>query len=185
LNLEPRSIGHLVEAETRGYGSLDPAGIDFGGDVSLAEALVRTRGWDPNVIRVEMAHGNIRVLSGEPYCTGGCHGVFLDWLYMIKDRKPKLWSKLPAWTVVIGEYTGDIEADRLLLIGTCTKINGRVKARTVRRVRGCPPKHKVLVLSLLLKARIWNPLIRPELVFDGYIYQAFAIVRRFLRGRTG
>jgi hypothetical protein len=29
----------------------------------------------------------MNILVGEPYCIGGCHGVFLDWLYMIKDRK--------------------------------------------------------------------------------------------------
>ena len=185
FGLDPRSIGHLVEAEARGYGSLDPSGIDISGDISLNEVLDRTRTWDVGVIRVDKAHEKMRVLIGEPYCGGGCHGVFLDWLYMIKDRKPKLWARLPAWTVVIGEYKGDVEARRVLLLGTCTKVHGAIKARTIRRVRGCPPKHKTLVLSLFLKARIWNPLIRPELVFDGYVYQAFAIVRRFLKGRIG
>jgi hypothetical protein len=37
---------------------------------------------------------------------------------MIKDRKPKLWPKLPRWTVVIGESTGNDEAKRHLLLGT-------------------------------------------------------------------
>ncbi len=185
FHLDPRSIGHLVEAETRGYGSLDLSGFDITGDVTLDEARARTRDWDVNVIRVEKAHEAIRVFSGEPYCQGGCHGVFLDWLYMIKDRKPKLWAKMPPWTAVIGKYKGDITARRLLLLGSCTEVEGKVRARRKIRVRGCPPKHKVLVLSLLLKAGIWNPLIRPGLVFDGYIYQAFAIVRRFLKGRIG
>ncbi len=185
LHLDPRSIGHLVEAEKRGYGSLDPEGIDVSGDVTLAAAMERTKDWDVHPIRVEASQDRMTVLSGEPYCCGGCHGLFLDWLYMIKDRKPKLWTRLPRWTVVIGEYKGDVEARRVLLLGSCTKIDGTLKARTIRRVRGCPPKHKTLVLSLFLKARIWNPLIRPELVFDGYVYQAFALVRRFLKGRIG
>jgi uncharacterized protein (DUF362 family) len=185
LHLDPRSIGHLAEAERRGYGSLDPARIDVSGDLTLAAAMDRTKDWDVHPIRVEESQDRMKVLSGEPYCSGGCHGVFLDWLYMIKDRKPKLWTRLPRWTVVIGEYKGDVEARRVLLLGSCTKVVGTIKARTIRRIRGCPPKHKALVLSLFLKARIWNPLIRPELVFDGYIYQAFALVRRFLKGRIG
>jgi len=185
LHLDPRSIGHLVEAEARGYGPLDPAGMAVSGDISLAEAMDRTKDWDVHPIRVEESQDRMRILSGEPYCSGGCHGVFLDWLYMIKDRKPKLWTKLPRWTVVIGEYDGDVEAKRLLLIGTCTKINGTVKAKKIRRVRGCPPRHKRLVLELFLKAGIWNPLIRPELVLDGYVFEFFALVRRFFRGRLG
>lgn len=185
LQLDPRSIGHLVEAEKRGYGGLDPAGIDISGDLTLAQALERTRDWDVNPIRVEKSTDRMRILSGEPYCSGGCHGVFLDWLYMIKDRKPKLWARLPSWTVVIGEYRGDVEARRILLVGTCTKILGSVKARRIARIKGCPPRHKRLVLELFLKAGIWNPLIRPELVLDGYVFQFLALVRRFFRGRLG
>ena len=185
LHLDPRSIGHLVEVEKRGYGSLDPTGIDVSGDVTLAQAMEKSKDWDVHHIRVEEATDRMTILSGTPYCGGGCHGVFLDWLYMIKDRKPKLWPKLPRWTVVIGEYTGNVEAKRLLLLGTCTKINGTVKARKIRRIKGCPPRHKRLVLELFLKAYIWNPLIRPELVLDGYVFEFFALVRRFFRGRLG
>jgi hypothetical protein len=41
---------------------------------------------------------------------------------MIKDRKPKLWKKLPEWTVVIGKYKGDVTAKRVMIIGTCSEI---------------------------------------------------------------
>jgi hypothetical protein len=183
FHLEPESIGHLRAAAARGYGSLELSDVAVSGDITLDQARERTATWDVNVIRVEEAHGNIRVLSGEPYCHGGCHGVFLDWLYMIKDRKPKLWRKLRSWTVVIGSYKGDVTADRVLLLGSCTAVDGRIRARKVRRINGCPPRHKTLVLGLFLKAGIWNPLIRPELVFDGYVYQGWAILRRFLKGR--
>ena len=101
-------------------------------------ARARTASWDTGFIRVEDVDGNIKVLCGEPYCTGGCHGVFLDWMYMIKDRKPELWNNLPPWTVVIGEYKGDVKADRLVLLGKCTKVQGRLKARHKRKDRRLP-----------------------------------------------
>jgi uncharacterized protein (DUF362 family) len=183
FHLDPRAIGHLAKASERGYGSLDLADIDIGGDITLDEVRERTTGWEVGFIPVDRVDGNIRVMSGTPYCTGGCHGVFLDWLYMIKDRKPQLWPKLPRWTAVIGEYEGDVAADRLLLVGTCTKVKGRTKARRVVRIRGCPPKHKNIVLWMFLRAGIVNPLFRLDLIFDSYVCLFFSWIRRFVRGR--
>ncbi len=180
---DPTTVRHLLRASERGYGSLDLASVELSGDIDLDEVRARTAGWETGPIRVEDVECGFKVLCGEPVCRGGCHGVFLDWLYMIKDRKPKLWASLPAWTAVIGEYEGDVEADRLLLIGTCTKIKGRVRARKTCRINGCPPKHKKIVLGLLLKAGIVNPLFRPDLIFDAYVCLFFSWVRRFLTGR--
>jgi len=125
----------------------------------------------------------VRVLSGEPYCSGGCHGIFLDWLYMIKDRKPKLWNSLPAWTVVIGKYSGDVSAKRLMIIGTCSEIQGKVTARKRRKIKGCPPRHKDLVLWLFLKAGILNPLFRLDLIFDAYLFLFLSWLRRIVKER--
>jgi uncharacterized protein (DUF362 family) len=183
FHLDPRSIRHLVIANGRGYGPLELKDIEVSGDISLNEVRERTKDWDPGVIRVEKVRCNMKVLSGEPYCCGGCHGVFLDWLYMIKDRKPKLWTNLPDWTVVIGKYKGNVQAKRLLMIGSCTEVEGRVDASRVRKVKGCPPKHKDLVLKLLLKTGIVNPLFRLDLIFDAYFFLFLTWVRRFLKGR--
>ncbi len=183
FHLDPEQVGHLARARERGYGSLDLGDIEIGGDISLEELREKTRGWDTGFIRADDVDCNIKILSGEPYCTGGCHGVFLDWLYMIKDRKPALWAKLPAWTVVIGEFKGDVSAERLLLLGSCTKISGRVAARKKRRIRGCPPKHKTLVLLLLLKAWIVNPLFRLDLIIDAYPFLFWTWFKRLVKGR--
>lgn len=183
FHLDPRNIRHLALAATRGYGSLELKDIDISGDIPLEEVRRTTEGWDTGFIRVDDVEGNIRVLSGEPYCCGGCHGVFLDWLYMFKDRKPKMWKKMPPWTVVIGKYKGDVTVDRLMLIGTCTEIEGKVQARRKIRVKGCPPKHKSLVLWLFLKAGIINPMFRPGLIFDAYVCLFFSWMRRLVKGR--
>jgi uncharacterized protein (DUF362 family) len=183
FHLDPRSIRHLAAAHERGYGPLSLDDIELAGDISLDELREKTNGWETGFIRVDDVDCAIKVLSGEPYCTGGCHGVFLDWLHMIKDRKPGLWTKLPPWTVVIGKYAGDVAADKLLVLGSCTEINGRVAAKTKRRIRGCPPKHKTLVLLLFLKAGIINPLFRFDLIIDSYPFLFWTWFKRFVRGR--
>jgi len=183
FHLDPEKIGHLAAARARGYGSLDLGDIEIVGDISLQEIRERTKTWETGFIRADDVDCNIKIRSGEPYCTGGCHGVFLDWLYMIRDRKPKLWAKLPAWTAVIGKYKGDITANRLLLIGACTEIEGRVKAKRKVRIRGCPPKHKTLVLLLFLRAGIINPLFRFDLIIDSYPFLFWTWFKRFITGR--
>ena len=183
FHLDPEKVGHLVAARARGYGSLDLGDIEIGGDISLQEIRERTKTWETGFIRADDVDCNIKIRSGEPYCTGGCHGVFLDWLYMIKDRKPRLWTRLPDWTVVIGKYKGDITADRVLLVGTCTEIEGRVKSRRKIKIRGCPPKHKTLVLLLFLRAGIINPLFRLDLIIDSYPFLFWTWFKRFVTGR--
>jgi uncharacterized protein (DUF362 family) len=183
FHLDPQKIGHLAAARDRGYGSLDPGDIEISGDISLEEVRERTKDFETGYIRAEEVDCGIKILSGEPYCTGGCHGVFLDWLYMIKDRKPALWNRLPPWTAVIGKYKGDVTADRLLLIGRCTEVDGKITARKKRRIKGCPPKHKTLVLLLFLKAGILNPLFRLDLIIDAYPFLFLTWVRRLVRGR--
>jgi uncharacterized protein (DUF362 family) len=183
FHLDPRAIRHLAIAERRGYGSLSLEDVELSGDITLDEVRRATEGWETGYIKVDDVKTPIKVICGEPYCGGGCHGVFLDWLYMIKDRKPKLWPKLPPWTVVIGKYKGDVTADKLLLLGTCTEIEGKVVARKIRRIRGCPPKHKSLVLMIFLKLGILNPLFRADLIWDAYICLFFTWVRRLVKGR--
>jgi hypothetical protein len=183
FHLDPARIPHLQLAHERGFGPLDLSSIDVRGDISLSAIQEKTKNLESGFIRVNDVDCAIQVLTGEPYCTGGCHGVFLDWLYMIKDRKPKLWKKLPPWTVVIGKYPGDVQADRVLIIGTCSEVQGRIEAKKIRRIKGCPPKHKDLVLWMLIKTGIVNPMFRLDLIFDAYPYLFLCWMRRLLKGR--
>jgi uncharacterized protein (DUF362 family) len=183
FHLDPHKIPHLRLAHERGYGPLDLAEIEIKGDVSLPSLQEKTKDWKTGFIRVDDVDCGIDVLTGEPYCTGGCHGVFLDWLNMIKDRKPKLWKKLPAWTVIIGKYSGDVKADRLLIIGTCSSVQGRCEAKKIRHIRGCPPKHKDLVLWMFFKTGIINPMFRLDLIIDAYPILFLCWMRRLFKGR--
>ena len=183
LHLDPQEIQYLRLAHERGYGPQSLDEIEIDGDISLEEIRQKTKSWDLGMVRVDQVDCNIKTIVGEPYCHGGCHGIFLDWLYMFKDRKPKLWKNLPAWTVVIGKYSGDVEASRLMVIGTCSEIQGKVRARKKRKIRGCPPKHKDLVLWFFLKAGILSPLFRIDLIIDAYLILFINWCKRLIRGR--
>ena len=183
LHLDPENIPHLRIARDRGYGPLDIEEIDITGDISLDEAQHKTKEWDLGLMDIRDLDCGMEFLCGEPFCQGGCHGVVLDWLHMIKDRKPQLWGKLPPWTIVMGKYRGDASADRVMVIGSCSEIQGKVQARIKRRVKGCPPKHKDLVLWLFLKAGIINPMFRLDLIIDAYPYLFLSWCRRVLKGR--
>jgi uncharacterized protein (DUF362 family) len=183
LHLDPKSIPHLRIAQERGYGPIDLEDIDITGDISLDEAQHTTKDWDLGLMDIRDLDCGMEVLCGEPFCQGGCHGVVLDWLHMIKDRKPQLWEKLPPWTLVMGQYRGDVSAERIMIIGSCSEIQGKVNARIKRRIKGCPPKHKDLVLWFFLKAGIINPMFRLDLIIDAYPYLFLSWCRRVLKGR--
>ena len=183
LHLDPQHIEHLHLAHERGYGSLNLDEIEIKGDVSLEEIREKTKNWDLGLVKVDKVDCSIKTIIGEPYCPGGCHGIFLDWLYMFKDRKPELWKNLPEWTVVIGKYSGDVSASRLMVIGSCSEIQGKIKARKKRKIRGCPPRHKDLILMFLLKTGILNPLFRLDLIIDAYPLVFISWCKRFIKGR--
>jgi uncharacterized protein (DUF362 family) len=183
FHLDPEKIGHLRAAHERGYGPIKLEDIEICGDTALTDIQEKTKNWDLGYIRADEVDCGIKVLCGEPYCIGGCHGVMLDWLYMIKDRKPKLWKKLPPWTIVMGKYKGDVSADKLMLIGSCTEIQGKVRAKKKRKIKGCPPKHKDLVLWFFLKTGIVNPLFRLDLIIDAYGFLFLTWFKRFITMR--
>lgn len=168
LNLKPEEIPVLREAENRGYGTLDINGIEIDTDIPLKELQEKTSFRENGFRRVDSVDGPLKVFAGEPYCFGGCHGVFLDWLYMLKDRAPSTFEKKKDIAVVIGEVNEEIKAKKVIIIGDCSKVKGKIEAKKISRIKGCPARHKDLILYLLLKAGLRAPLFRFELIIDAY-----------------
>lgn len=168
LNLNPQEIPVLREAESRGYGKIDLNEIEVDSDISLQELKEITSSRENGFKRVESLDGPVKVYSGEPYCFGGCHGVFLDWLYMLKDRIPSTFKKKKEIAIVIGEMKGNIKAKKVIILGDCSKVNGKIDAKRIARIKGCPTRHKDLILHLFLKAGIRAPLLRTDLLIDAY-----------------
>lgn len=168
LNLDPFKIEHIKEAMDRGYGPTSFDQIRIVGDFPVEKAQTITRSLDFGFYPVHQFKSNLDIRSGTPYCTGGCHGIFLDWLHMIRDRKPNRLKRFPNITVVIGRVNEPIEAKRLLLVGECAKASPHIKGKKVVRMRGCPPSHKWIVLVMLLRFGLFAPLVLPSLIIDGF-----------------
>jgi uncharacterized protein (DUF362 family) len=181
LNLKPEEIPVLKEAEGRGYGSLNFNEIEIDTDIPLEELKKRTSVRENGFRRVDSVEGPVKVFAGEPYCFGGCHGVFLDWLYMLKDRAPLTFEKKKDIAVVIGEVEGDVKAKKVIIVGNCSKVKGNIKAKKISKIKGCPTRHKDIILYLLLKAGIKSPLFRIDLLIDAYPFLFLSNFKGFLK----
>jgi len=180
MNLNPDKIEHICEAVRRGYGPASLKDIEITGDFPVEKARTITKSLDLGFRPVHDVDCPLSIHSGNPYCTGGCHGIFLDWLYMIRDRKPRLFERLPAMTVLIGKVEKAVEDRRIVMIGNCAAESSGFRGRRVVRIRGCPPSHKRIVWDMLVHFLIFNPLVRPELIIDAYVRYPFKKIKGWL-----
>src|SRR5262249_35074960 len=84
IGIDPLSVEHIRLAHERGFGPVSLDRIRLEGDVSLADAKARARGYQVGLVRVEkyFEGTNIQAYAGPPprgasddYCWGGCPGV--------------------------------------------------------------------------------------------------------------
>lgn len=172
LNLDPFKIDHIKEAIDRGYGPGSFEDIEILGDFPIEKGHEAVKDLDFGFYPVdrfpEKHPCNFTIQSGTPYCTGGCHGIFLDWLHMVNDRTPNRLKRFPRLTVLIGKVKQSVDADRVLLVGDCALASPQVNARKITRMRGCPPTHKWIVLTMMLRHFLFAPLVLPSLIWDGF-----------------
>lgn len=168
LNLDPFKIDHIKEAVERGYGPKSFEEIEIAGDVSIESVQEKTKDLDYGFYPVDQFKCNFRIISGTPYCTGGCQGIFLDWLHMVKDRKPKTLARFPNLTALVGKVSQKIDAKTIMLVGDCAQASPQLNARRIVRIKGCPPTHKRIVWDMMVKFGLLAPLVRPSLIWDGF-----------------
>jgi uncharacterized protein (DUF362 family) len=169
LSLDPFKIEHIKEAIDRGYGPASFNEIEIVGDFPVKKGQTIVNGLDFGFYPVDRFPSNFRIHTGTPYCTGGCQGIFLDWLHMIKDRKPKLLKHFPKISVLIGKVEKAIEDRTILLVGNCAQASHSIEAKRIVRIKGCPPTHKRIVWDMMVKFLLIAPLVRPSLIIDGFI----------------
>jgi uncharacterized protein (DUF362 family) len=169
LGLDPHGVEHIQEAIDRGIGPRSFDEIEVVGDFQISKCRAVTRKLNFGFYPVDRFESPMRIISGLPYCTGGCQGIFLDWLHMIADRKPKLIRKFPSIAVLIGKVTKPVEARKVLLVGNCALASRMVRTKKIIRIRGCPPSHKRIVWDMMIKLRLLAPLVRPSLIYDGFV----------------
>jgi uncharacterized protein (DUF362 family) len=169
LNLDPFKIEHIREAIDRGYGPASFKQIRIEGDASVDKVREKTRRLNFGFMPVHEYPCNFKIVSGSPYCAGGCHGIFLDWLHMIKDRKPKLLRRFPRLTAVVGKTEKKITDRSVLLIGDCARASSSIHASRTVCIKGCPPSHKRIVWDMMVRYFLLAPLVRPSLIIDGFV----------------
>jgi hypothetical protein len=169
LGLDPFKIEHIKEAMDRGYGPTSFDQIEIAGDFPIEKGHAIVKELDFGFYPVDRFRCPFTIVSGKPYCTGGCHGIFLDWLHMIRDRKVGLLDRFPKLTVLIGKVEKTIEDKTVLLLGDCARASTAIKAGRIVRIRGCPPTHKRIVWDMMVKFGLLAPLVRPSLIIDGFV----------------
>lgn len=169
LGLDPFKIEHIQEAISRGLGPGTMEEIDVLGDFDMEKGMALAKSLEFGNIPVESFQSNFEIQSGQPFCQGGCHGIFLDWLHMVQDRKPKLMKRFPKIPVCIGKIENKIVSKKVLLIGECAAASPNIRSKSVIKIGGCPPTHKAIVLKMLMHFFLINPLVRPSLIWDGFV----------------
>ena len=180
IGLDPFGIDHIRQAIERGYGPASFDQIEIRGDFSIEEGLKKVDGLDFGYYSVDQFDSPLRIHTGIPYCKGGCHGIFLDWLHMIRDRKPKLLKRFPKIPVLIGRVDQKIRSKTVLLVGHCAEASSDIRARRVVRIRGCPPSHKRIVWDMMVNFFLLAPLVRPSLIIDGFVLYPIKKVKGWL-----
>ncbi len=169
IGLDPFKIAHIKEAMDRGYGPTSMNDIEIHGDFPMERAHAIVKDLDFGFMPVDQFPSNFKIISGSPYCTGGCQGIFLDWLHMIRDRKPRELKRFPKLTVLVGKVTQHIQDGTVILLGDCAQASSSIEAKRIVRIKGCPPTHKRIVFDMMVKFGLLAPLVRPSLIWDGFV----------------
>ncbi len=143
IGVDPLSVAHLRLAHERGFGPVSLDEIDVVGDVSLAQAQARAKGFRVGLIRVEdyFADTNIRAYGGAPptdgnedYCWGGCPGALEEAIEILRLADTATDEKMPRLHVIFGKYDGEIEVnpgEKVVFMGDCTEFHGELAGQMI------------------------------------------------------
>ena len=143
IGLDPNTIDHIRLAAEHGFGTTDLSKIQITGDVTLAEAKARAKGFKVGLIRVEkyFEGTNISAYAGPPpdseqtdYCWGGCPGAIEEAIEILRVFDKKTDERMPHMHVVFGAYDGQIPAkpgEKVVFIGDCANWQGELHGKPV------------------------------------------------------
>ena len=165
LGYDPRQVRHLVEAEERGYGSLDLDDIQLSGDVTIGELHERIKGVDSpfqNLSKLDTPltfYEGINKTTGN-LCDGGCICATKEALGTAEKRSPGTTVKTAKKAaIVMGYCEGDVihPEGPVFLVGSCAGVGGTLQATKVVRLQGCPVTVRDLMIFLLVRLNIKSP----------------------------
>jgi uncharacterized protein (DUF362 family) len=143
IGVDPRTVDHIRLSEEHGFGTTDLGKITITGDVTLAEAQQRAKGFKVGLIRVEkyFEGTHITAYAGPPpepehsdYCWGGCPGAIEEAIEILRLYDAKTDEKMPRLHVVFGAYDGPLNVgpgEKVVFIGDCATWHGTIHDKPV------------------------------------------------------
>jgi len=174
MGYNPEEIQHLRIASERGYGSLNLEDISISGDADLEELCARPKG-EPRLFQVlSELDTPIQFCSGyapdtDIICDGGCECAVKGCLGTIERYAQGSLKKAKNGAIVTGVYIGDVMMPdgSVLLVGDCTRVEGRLAAKRTFHIRGCPVNTRQLFGKVPSLFEMPNPMndIRGMILF--------------------
>ncbi len=144
IGVDPRTVPHIALSAERGFGTLDLAQIKITGDVTLAQARERAKGFEVGLVRVEKYFEGtaITAYAGPPpdaertdYCWGGCPGAIEEAIEVLRLFDKGCDARMKRLHVVFGAYRGPIDAkpgEKVVFIGDCANWEGQIDDKLVQ-----------------------------------------------------
>lgn len=166
LGYEPENVVHLRLASERGYGSISLSDFNITGDITIDELRKRTIGVESEYQDIHKVDTPIKFYCGnsperDEFCYGGCLAAIKGCMGTVDKRKPGSVRGAAAGAVVTGVYKGDVihPGETVLLIGDCTRVEGKLEAKKVKRLKGCPIGTSRLLLGFPLAFGMPSPML--------------------------
>jgi uncharacterized protein (DUF362 family) len=192
MGYKPEEVLHLRIASERGYGSIKLKDISIEGDVKPDALRKKPKGQTRLFQYLNELETPIRFFAGrapdtDVICDGGCEGAVKGALGTIEKKRPGSLKKARKGAIVTGIYKGDIDMPGcpVLLVGTCTRVEGKINAKMVKRIKGCPMGARTLFVPLPLFFRLPSPMLDPRdavlFVYNSVQKIWNIVLHRFLR----
>jgi uncharacterized protein (DUF362 family) len=188
IGVEARDVDHIRLASERGFGTMDLSKIRITGDVTLAQAQARAKGFEVGLVRVEKYFEGTRIsaYAGPPpeaehtgYCWGGCPGAIQEAIEILRSYDAECDERMGRLHVVFGAYEGPIDAkpgEKVIFIGDCAQWKGKlgsdvVSIESLYKDRSTKDPHKaepaeiygkILKLGKELAAKRKEPYVRMQ-----------------------
>ncbi len=192
MNYDPEKIIYLAEARDRGYGSLDIKDIEISGDVSWEELAAKMRGVDSPFQDLQKIDTPISFYEGTNknsgnICYGGCICSIKGGMGTADRKFEGNLKQAKKSAVVMGYYHGDVihPEDTVVLVGTCAGVSGKLEAKKIVRLKGCPVKVADLMIfglrHLGVKSPAWDMRNMALLIYHSIIKLLMQITVPFRR----
>lgn len=165
LGYDPENIVHLRMARDRGYGTISLNEIEITGDYPLDELRGKTKGIISEYQDIQAVQTPLKFYCGNApergeFCYGGCLAAVKGCLGTTDKRRPGAVRNARPGAIVTGIYKGDVvhPGQVVMLIGDCTRVEGRLEAKKIIKLGGCPVGASKLLMRLPLVYGMPSPM---------------------------